>query len=415
MSSSLALLGGEPVRREPFPPFPIIEEEEFDAVLEVLRSRQLSTFHSSFLGGRKVRQFEDEFARATGAGYGVACNSGTAALHMTLAAIGLEPGDEVIVPPYTFTATASAVLMAGGVPVFADVRDTDFNIDPAEVEKAITERTRAVIPVHLFGAPAAMDELLELAGAHSLRVIEDCAQAPAAELDGRKVGTMGDLATFSFQETKNMMTGEGGMVLTDDLDLAERCRAVRNHGEVLAWGERRDYRSALLGWNYRMTEIEAALGICQLARLGGFNQARIENAAYLTRQLDQARGLALPSPRSEDVHVFHIYAFRFLESEVGISRAGFLRALEAEVIPASGGDPRPLYENPVFERAGGRHLPCPVSERLCAAEAVWLAQVRPPAGIAEMDDIVSAILKVLDQREVLREWELRSDSDAQDD
>lgn len=415
MRSGLALFGGQPLRREPFPPFPVIGDEEIEAVLGVLKSRQLSTFHSNFLGGRKVRQFEDEFAEVIGAGYGIACNSGTAALHMSLAAIGLEPGDEVIVPPYTFTATASAVLMAGGVPVFADVRESDFNIDPEEAEKAITRRTKAIIPVHLFGAPAAMDELLDLAGAHSLRIIEDCAQAPAAELDGRRVGTLGDLATFSFQETKNMMTGEGGMVLTDDLDLAERCRAVRNHGEILAWGERREYRSILLGWNYRMTEIEAALGICQLARLNGFNQVRMENAAYLTQRLERAQGLSLPSPSVGEVHVFHIYAFRFLENEVGISRAIFLKALEAEGVPASGGYPRPLYENPVFRRAGGRNLACPVAERLCATEAVWLQQVRPPAGIAEMEDIASAILKVLDHRDALHAWEEKSHPEGADD
>jgi dTDP-4-amino-4,6-dideoxygalactose transaminase len=334
---------------------------------------------------------------------------------MALAAVGVETGDEVIVPPYTFTATASAVLMAGGVSVFVDIRESDFNIDPEQVERAITERTKAIIPVHLFGAPAAMDALLDLARAHSLSIIEDCAQAPAAELDGRMVGTLGNLATFSFQETKNMTTGEGGMVLTDDLDLAERCRAVRNHGEVLAWGERRDYRSDLLGWNYRMTEIEAALGICQLARLKDFNRVRMDNAAHLTRRLEQADGLALPSPRAEDVHVFHIYALRFLESEVGFSRATFLKALEAEGVPASGGYPRPLYENPIFKRAGSRNLACPICERLCAKEAVWLVQVRPPAGSAEMDDIAGAILKVLEHREALREWEGRGSREGSND
>jgi dTDP-4-amino-4,6-dideoxygalactose transaminase len=414
MTSSLALLGGQPIRSEPFPPFPILEDEEIAAVLEVLESRKLSTFHSSFLGGRKVRQFEEEFAQALGCGYAIACNSGTAALHMSLAAIGLAEEDEVIVPPYTFTATASAVLMAGAVPVFVDVREQDFNIDPAQVEKAITGRTRVIIPVHLFGAPAAMDELLALAEAHSLRIVEDCAQAPLSEYRGRTVGTLGDLATFSFQETKNMMTGEGGMVVTDELELAEGCRAVRNHGEVLAWGERRDYRSMQLGWNYRMTEIEAALGICQLARLVGLNQIRIDNAAHLNRRLGRARGLVLPTVGQGDVHVFHIYAFRFLEDEVGFSRATFLRALEAEGIQASAGYPRPLYENPVFRRAGSRNLACPVSERLCAREAVWLVQVRPPAGSNEMDDIADAILKVLEHRDELRTWEEDADREGGD-
>lgn len=405
MRTPPALLGGTPVRREPFPPYPVIEEEEIRAVLEVLKSRRLSTFHSNFLGGGKVREFEEAFARFHGLRYAIACNSGTAALHMALVAIGIGPGDEVIVPPYTFTATATAVLMAGGVPVFADVRESDFTLDPQAVERAITPRTRALIPVHLFGAPAEMAGLADLARRHQLRIIEDCAQAPGARYRGRLAGTLGDVATYSFQETKNMMTGEGGMVLTDDRDLAERCQAVRNHGEVLAWGERRDYRSLLLGWNYRMTEIEAAIGVCQLRKLETLNRVRIANAGYLSRHLSDIPGLCLPSVPPENLHVFHIYALRFLADRAGFSRATFLRAVDAEGIAASTGYPRPLYENPVFQKAGARHEPCPVTERLCQVEGVWFTQVRPPAGQAEMADLANAIRKVMSAREALSAWE----------
>ncbi len=405
MRKTLALLGGTPVRREPFPPFPVIEEEEIHAAVEVLKSRRLSTFHSNFLGGDRIREFEEMFARHHGLRFAIACNSGTAALHMAMVAIGIGPGDEVIVPPYTFTATASAVLMAGGVPVFADVREPDFTLDPQAVERAITPRTKALIPVHLFGAPAEMASLSDLARRHQLRIIEDCAQAPGAQYRGRLVGTFSDLATYSFQETKNMTTGEGGMVLTDDPVLAERCQAVRNHGEILAWGARRDYRSFLLGWNYRMTEIEAAIGICQLRKLKHFNQTRIANACYLTAHLSDLPGLSLPSVHVEDVHVFHIYTVRFRGAAVGFSRETFLQALEAEGIPATAGYPRPLYENPVFQGAGARHDPCPVTERLCRAEAVWFTQIRPPAGLREMADLVSALRKVMDEREPLQAWE----------
>ena len=194
----------------------MIEEEEINAAVEVLKSRRLSTFHSNFLGGDRIREFEEMFARHHGLRFAIACNSGTAALHMAMVAIGIGPGDEVIVPPYTFTATASAVLMAGGVPVFADVREPDFTLDPQAVDRAITPRTKALIPVHLFGAPAEMASLSDLARRHQLRIIEDCAQALGAQYRGRLVGTFSDLATYSFQETKNMTTGEGGMVLTDD-------------------------------------------------------------------------------------------------------------------------------------------------------------------------------------------------------
>jgi dTDP-4-amino-4,6-dideoxygalactose transaminase len=316
-TTRLALFGGTPVRREPFPPYPIVGEEEIRAVVKVLKSAHLSTFHSNFLGGEKVREFEEAFARSQGLRCGIACNSGTAALHMAMVAIGVGPGDEVVVPPYTFTATASAVLMAGGVPVFADVRESDFTLDPGAAERAITPRTKALVPVHLLGGPADLGSLADLARRHHLRIIEDCAQAPSARYRGRSVGGFGDLATYSFQETKNMMTGEGGMVLTEDLDLAERCQAVRNHGEVLAWGERRDYRSLLLGWNYRMTEIEAALGLCQLKKLESWNQARTANASYLSKELAGLPGLRLPSSHPEDVHVFHPLHF-FLSRGKGV-------------------------------------------------------------------------------------------------
>ena len=265
--SKLALLGGKPIRTRPFPAYPVIGEEEKRAVMEVLDSGQLSTFSASrqgFLGGRKIQAFEAAFAEYHGIRHAIAVNSATSGLHAAVAACEVGPGDEVIVPPYTFTATATAVLHHNAIPVFVDVDPVTFCMDPAQLEKAITPRTKAVIPVHLLGHPADMDAILAIARRHHLKVIEDCAQAPGARYKGRLVGTMGDCGVFSFQETKNMVTGEGGMVITNDPDLAERARMIRNHGEAVIAGEPRKYLTSTIGWNYRMTEIEAAIGIFQL-------------------------------------------------------------------------------------------------------------------------------------------------------
>ena len=260
--SKLALLGGKPIRTRPFPAYPVIGEEEKRAVMEVLDSGQLSTFSASrqgFLGGRKIQAFEAAFAEYHGIRHAIAVNSATSGLHAAVAACEVGPGDEVIVPPYTFTATATAVLHHNAIPVFVDVDPVTFCMDPAQLEKAITPRTKAVIPVHLLGHPADMDAILAIARRHHLKVIEDCAQAPGARYKGRLVGTMGDCGVFSFQETKNMVTGEGGMVITNDPDLAERARMIRNHGEAVIAGEPRKYLTSTIGWNYRMTEVEAAI------------------------------------------------------------------------------------------------------------------------------------------------------------
>jgi dTDP-4-amino-4,6-dideoxygalactose transaminase len=426
--STLALLGGAPVRTAPFPPYPIIGEEEIRSVVAVLQSGCLSTFHSHFLGGERVRRFEEDFARYHGVRHAVACNSGTAALHMAVAAAGIGPGDEVIVPPYTFTATATAVLHGNGVPVFADVRD-DGTLDPDAVARVISPRTKAVIPVHLAGAAADLAPILALAERHRLAVIEDAAQAPGARYQGKLVGTFGSLATYSFQETKNMMTGEGGMVITDDDALAERARAVRNHGESIAWGKKREYLSNLLGWNYRMPEMEAALGICQLKHLDEWNERRAANADVLTKGMSGLPFLSTPTVRHGDRHVFHMYALRYDARSAGVPKTLLLKALEAEGIPVSGGYPRPIYDNPLFQEQigyGSQGCPfrcplyqgtanyakgsCPVAERLCADEAVWLFLVRPPAGESDMTDVVTAFRKVIGQIDRLRSIAIAKDA-----
>ncbi|MCZ7384093.1 MAG: DegT/DnrJ/EryC1/StrS family aminotransferase [Candidatus Methanoperedens sp.] len=426
MSEKLAILGGEPVRKKPFPPYPVIGKEEIDAVNEVLKSGNLSSFAASagpkFLGGRKIREFEENFAKYHSLEYAIAVNSATAGLHVALAASGIGPGDEVIVPPYTFTATATSVLMHNAIPVFADVDPRTYCIDPERIEEAINPSTKAIIPVHLLGHPAEMDAIMKLANEHDLTVIEDCAQAPGAKYKGKLVGTIGDAGVFSFQETKNMMTGEGGMIITKDEELAERCRMIRNHGEAIIEGKKRSYISNIVGWNYRMTEMEAAIGNEQLKKLDRFNEIRIKNSKFLTKNLSKIEGFNVPYEAPSILHVYHVYGMIYEEEKTGIPRKAIVEALNAEGIPFGTGYPHPLYENPVFKEkiAYGDHgCPftcqfykgnvryesglCSVAESLCYKKALWFFGARPPAAQIDMQDVVDAFIKIEENIDVLRE------------
>jgi len=403
---ALALFGGTPVRSRPFPVHPIIGAGEKAAVLRVLDSGRLSTFHSNFLGGEHVQRFERQFADYHGVRHAVAVNSGTAALHVAVAAAGVERGDEVLVPSYTFTATASAVLMHQAIPVFVDVDPRTLCLDVEQAARLITPRTKAIVPVHLLGNVCAMESIVALAQAHGLAVIEDTAQAPGASRAGRFAGTWGDAGAFSFQETKNLMTGEGGMLITNRDDLAERARLVRNHGEAWVAGKPRSYVADLLGWNYRMTELEAAIGSEQLARLDEWNARRRELAQLLTERLPSA-GLTPQEVDPGVTHAYHIYGLRYDEVQTGVPRRAILEALRAEGVPASPGYPHPLYRNSLFqghERGEYRRVYHPVAERLCSSEAIWLSVVRPPATPQDMQDIIGAFEKVWGQMDQLREY-----------
>ncbi len=418
MSDKLALLGGAPVRSNPFPSHPVIGDAEKKAVLEVLDSGRLSTFIAVpgkyFNGGRKIREFERQFAEYHGVNYAVAFNSATAALHAAVVALGVPPGGEVIVPPYTFTSTATCVLMQNAIPVFADIDNVVFGLDPAAVERAITSLTRAVIVVHLFGHPANLGALVGVARRHNLRLIEDCAQAPGAKYEERLCGTFGDCGVFSFTESKTITTGEGGMLITDEAEIAEIARMVRNHGETIVEGQKeRTYSSAMLGWNYRMTEMEAALGIVQFSRLDQLNQHRIELANYLSARLPALRGLEPPVARPRAKHVYYVYALKYDEETIGLPRDLFVKALNAEGIPFSAGYVRPLYLSPLYQNRSHRAFQhdagqanyaqglCPTAERLYERELILTGIVRFPATRADMDDVASAIEKVVEQKESL--------------
>jgi perosamine synthetase len=419
MNNTLALFGGTPVRNKPFPPFPVLGKDEHDAVLDVLREGRLSMFIASpgefFGGGKRIQRFEQEFAEYHGVKYAVAFNSATAALHAAVVGVGLEPGEEIITTPYTFTSSATCALMHNAIPLFADVDRESFNISPASIKQTITPLTRALIPVHLFGNPAPMDEILKIAKESGLKVIEDVAQAPGARYNGRLCGTMGDCGVFSFQETKNMMTGEGGMLITNDERITEVARLIRNHGEAVAHTmTKRSYASETLGYNYRMTEFEAAIGRVQLKHLDESNAVRQQHADYLTKHLRQFPGITPPKVEAGSTHVYYVYPFIYDETQTGIPRKLFAEALQAEGIPLGVGYVKPLYYSPLFQERRAfafKHYKgnarydaglCPVAEELHFKKLLLIPVVRPPATTQDMDDIVLAVEKIMKNRSELQ-------------
>ena len=303
----------------------ILGKEELGAVKEVLESGMLAQ-------GDVVKEFEDKFAAYMGVDYAIATNSGTAALHTALAAIGIKNGDEVITTSFSFFSTASCVLMQNAKPVFVDIEPRTYNINQSEIEDKISERTKAIIPVHLYGQPCKMKEIMDIADEHNLTVIEDAAQAHGAEYDGKKVGSIGNMGVFSFYATKNIITGEGGMITTDDEKIAERARIIRNHGQ------REGYIHECLGYNYRMTNIAAAIGLAQLKKLDKLNERRISNARYYNERLNTDKPYVAPKVK----HVFHQYTVRVKE------RDRFLEHLEKNGVGYGIYYPVPLPIQPLF-------------------------------------------------------------------
>lgn len=413
-ASSLALLGGDPVRTRPFPVWPVFDQTEEDLALEVLRSGQwwryslgeaLDPAHRDpSVPVSKVALFQELFAEAHGCRHGIACVNGTAALEVALRALGVQPGDEVIVPPYTFVATATAPMLIGATPVFCDIDIETFNLDPRRLAEAITPRTRAIVPVHFAGLAADMLPILDIAARHGIPVLEDAAHAHGGSWLNRPLGSIGAAATFSFQNSKNMTAGEGGIITTNDPNTAEHC-------ESLVWVGRKTgrpwYEHHRLGWNYRLTEFQAAILLAQLGRLAGQTTLRQQNGAYLTSLLRHIPGIApLAVPAYATGHAWHIYVFRFIAADFGLSRARFLEALAAEGIPASSGYAHPLYRNPLFHAPGlaqdyRRFIDlCPASEQACH-EAVWLEHRLLLGSQSDMDDIARAIAKIHEHRSAL--------------
>ncbi|HEY5638891.1 MAG TPA: DegT/DnrJ/EryC1/StrS family aminotransferase [Dehalococcoidia bacterium] len=386
-ASDLAIDGGPKTRSDPFPSWPVLGPKDAMAASEVLRSGQLTQLTGGF-----VRDFEVAFAKWHGAGDCVATSSGTTAIHIALAALGVGPGDEVIVPAHTFIASATPVLHQGATPVFADVDENTFCITAESVAERLTERTKAIIAVHLNGHPADMDALLEVATARGVAVVEDAAQAHGALYKDRKVGTLGVAGCFSFWEDKIITTGgEGGAVICDDEALVDRLRRLRHHGEGPVEGERAYYHLDL-GYNVRMTSVQAATGLIQFRRLEEYLEARRRNAAYLSERLGELDPIEPPFVADYAVHSAYKYICR-LRPEAGIDISRFVAAVAAEGLPISRRYPTPLPQQPVFRDSGFAGDPCPVAERLSGE--LFTLLVHPTVETSDLDDYVTAIGKVL--------------------
>ena len=417
---ALAMLGGSPIRAERFPSNATTGIEEVNAATHVLRSGLLSGFVGSpspeFLGGKTVRFFEDAWSNKFNVEYSVSCNSATSALMMAIGAAGIGPGDEVIVSPYTMSATAVAVVFYGGIPIFADIEPDYFCLDPVSVAGKITSRTKAILTTDIHGQSSDMDALNKIAKANNILLISDCSQSPGALYKGLHAGTVCDIGIYSLNRHKNIQCGEGGLAVTNDSELALRMRLIRNHGENLVESEDFKPKSIvnMIGLNFRMTEIEAAIAIEQLKKLDSLNQVRIDHVNYLNEKLSIYPALTMPKVREGCTHVYYMHALKFSSKIAGFSREIFTKALNAEGIPIRGGYLRPLYLEAMYQNKiaigkdgfpfVGSHYQhelhydkgeCPVAEDLYDNKTLINPFIYPPLTNADMGDIVRAVDKVM--------------------
>ena len=423
MRNKLAILGGDPIRKKAYPVHTtMIDTSEEREVLEVLRSGHLSGFSARpgerFLGGPKVKELEKQFCDYFGTKYAVTFNSATSALHGTISAAKIGPGDEVITSPTTMSATPSSVLMQNAIPVFADIEDETFGLNPEAVENAITSRTKAILTVNLFGHPSRLEELKSISIKHDLVLIEDNAQSPGAQCNGRLAGTIGQMGIQSLNYHKGIQTGEGGVVLTNDTKMAEHLQLVRNHGEVvIGYMDKREELDLenMLGWNYRLTEIQAAVGIPQLRKLDELNDIRIRLADMLSKALEDFDFLTTPSVHKNCSHVYYLYPLRFHREGIGISRETFVKTMRVEGISLTQGYVRPIYLEPMYQKKiayGARGCPfdcpwykgsvsydrglCPTAEKLHFEEFIITDICKYPNGEREVNEFVDALEKIAD-------------------
>ncbi len=395
--AALAVTGGIPIRTAAFPPWPVFSEDEIEAAVRVFRSGRVN-----YWTGVEGRAFEHEFAAAVDAPYAVALSNGTVALELALHAVGIGPGDEVVVPARTFVATASAVVAVGARPVVADIDPVSQTLTAAAVEAVRTPRTRAVIPVHLGGWPAPMAELMALAARHDLVVVEDCAQAHGARLAGRSVGTLGHVAAWSFCQDKILTTGgEGGAVTTGDEDIWRTVWERKDHGKSFAAVYERSHPPGFrwlhesFGTNARMTEVQAAQGRRALARLPSWSARRRAHAAVLDEGLADVPGLRVPVPPPDVRHAYYKY-YAFVRPErlaPGWDRDAVMTAIAAEGVPCLQGACAEIYREKAFDGVGRPERPLPVAHELGETSLMWM--VHPTLTKREIDDTVEAIRKVM--------------------
>jgi perosamine synthetase len=418
--SQLALLGGDPAVPKDLRvfPYPDVEVDDIYAVLRVLKNGILT---GNKRKEREIAQFEEEYARFTGVRHCVATQSGTSSLHLCMAAVGVEPGDEVILPALSFPASALSIVHHQGIPVFVDIDPVTFNLDPARIEEQITSRTRAILVVHLHGLPASMDEVRQVARGHGLPVIEDSSHAHGSTYHGARTGSLGDVAGASIMADKNFVTcGEGGVLTTNSDEYRHRSERLRMFGEVLTGGDTRTYAADTLGWNYRMNPLQAAFARSQLPRLDGRNELRRRNAAILSEGLAQSPALLPPVVPEDRTGNFHMYRFRIDPARMGLDvpagpfRLALQQALLAEGVAAREWQNTPLPGQRVFQERIGYGKGCPwtckasrdVSYRIedyprtlatIEGSLVFAREIRSPAGPAVYQAYVRAFHKIFDR------------------
>lgn len=424
--SELALLGGTPIKQSPLPWVSTMGDEETSAVLDVMNSGNLSAFlgsyGDSFFGGPKVKELESAFATKFQMNFGISVNSATTALQTAIAACEIGPGDEVLVTPYSMAATATAILMNNAIPVFVDICEDTYNLDPEEVERWITPRTKAIVVTNLFGLPADLKRLREIADQHHLFLIEDNAQGPGAEIDGKYAGTFGHLNIYSLNYHKIIHSGEGGIILTDDEQLAWKCQLIRNHGEVVI-DQKQEENISIVGSNYRMTELHAAIGIEQLKKLDGFLQSRRQLGALVTKELEGIPGLTGVHMPEGYEHSYYVYPMKYNEEIWGISRSTFSLAMAKEGFPLNAGYVKPLYLLSIYQNKriykntsypfdlvqpmtqDYKYGLCPVTEKMYEKELLLADICRLPFTENDIKQFIDAIKKIKQNINQLRDYE----------
>ena len=423
--NELALFGGPKTITESFARYNSIGGEEAAAVQEVMKSGVLSKFlgcwDADFYGGEKVQAFEKAWAQYFDVRHAVTVNSNTSGIMAAIGAIGIEPGDEVIVSPWTMSATATAILVWNGIPVFADIDRETFNLDPASIEKRITPLTKAIVVTDIFGQAADLDEIMKIAHRHGLKVIEDCAQAPGARYKGKYVGTIADIGVFSLNYHKHIHTGEGGVCVTNDDALVERMQLIRNHAESVVGDKGVTDLSNMIGFNFRMTEIEAAIGIEQLKKLKDLVNERIHAANRLSAGISGLTGLTPPVVKHDCTHVYYVYPLLYDAKQNGVSRNQIVDALAAEGVSISNSYIN-LHLLPMYQRKqayGTKGFPwsadfykgsvsyekgiCPVAEALNDGGYRGIGMCEYYYTDRQIDLIVQAFQKIWVNLDVLRE------------
>jgi perosamine synthetase len=425
--STLALFGGQPAIAGPLPQFTRIGTDERKLVNQVLDSGALSGFMGSntpeFFGGTFVKRLEEMWAKRFGSRFAVSVNSNTSGQMAALGAVGIGPGDEVIVPPMTMSATVVSPLIYGGIPVFADVEPGTCCLDVDKVREAITDRTRAILAVNLYGQAARLHELRALADSRGIYLIEDNAQAILATENGRFTGTIGHIGVFSLNRHKHVQTGEGGICTTDDPNLALRLQMIRNHGENLVDAFKHADLSNMVGMNLRLSEMSAAVGVAQLERVDEIVDERQAQAEFLSRSLKGLDGLQAPTVRAGCRHVFYVWCPLYDAKAVGVSRDLFARAINAEGFPMDQGYCAPLYTLPAFRKriaigSGGWPFTltkrryeagmCPVAERMWETDLLEFGNCSFAPDAGQLQQMADAIHKVYENRAALRDHEKKT-------